>query len=71
MKEKHLITYHNENTGKAIWVSERYCFETSNPEKYYVMKETNNLLTSSNSVDIAEGIRMLLEYDGHRIDKYS
>jgi hypothetical protein len=71
MKEKYLITYHNENTGKAIWVSEKYCFETKDPQKYHVMKETNTLLSESRDIDIAHGIRMLLEYDGQPIDKYS
>ena len=62
--QNYLITYHNRNTGKAIWVSEKYCFETNNPKKYYIMKETNDLLRESRDVDIAHGIRMLLQYDG-------
>ena len=69
MKAKeYLITYHNRNTGKAIWVSERYCFETGDPQKYHIMKQTNDLLRESKSEDIAHGIRLLLEYDGERID---
>ncbi len=64
----YLITYHNENTGKAIWVSEKYIFETVDREKYEIMRATNDLLTDSRDVDIANGIRMLLEYDGEPID---
>ena len=71
MKDKYLITYHNDNTGRAIWVSEKYCFETTDPEKYYVMRETNRLLTSCNNMDIADGIRLMLLHDGERHDKYS
>jgi len=66
--EKYLITYHNRNTGKAMWVSEKYCFETDDPKKYYVMKETNDLLRASQNADIADGIRLMLEYDGDPID---
>ena len=66
--KKYLIAYHNRNTGKAIWVSERYCFETDDPHKYYIMKQTNDLLRENKSTDIAHGIRMLLQYDGIRID---
>ena len=65
---KYLITYHNENTGKAIWVSEKYIFETVDHEKYEVMRATNEMLADSHDSDIAHGIRMLLEYDGEPID---
>ena len=64
---KYLITYHNDNTGRAIWVSEKYCFETTNCQKYLIMKETNNLLREQNDTDIANGIRMMLQCDGQRI----
>ena len=65
---KYLITYHNENTNHAIWVSEQYCFETRNPDKYHVMCETNKLLRELRDSDIANGIRMMLEFDGKHID---
>lgn len=69
MEDKnYLITYHNDNTGKAIWVTERYCFETTIPDKFYVMRETNNLLRETRDTDIANGIRLMLEYDGEHID---
>ena len=69
-KEKpYLITYHNDNTKHAIWATERYCFETRNPKKYWVMKETNALLRDPYSgYDIAAGIRMMLKYDGFKLN---
>ena len=61
---KYLITYHNDNTGRAIWVSERYCFETTCLDKFLIMKATNQILREQQDTDIAEGIRMMLQYDG-------
>ena len=67
-KGQYLITYHNQNTGHAIWLSERYYFDTKDSKRYEVMKKTNEALGELRDLDIVEGIRLLLEYDGEPVD---
>ena len=63
-----LITYHNENTNKAIWLTNGYCFESTDRGKYNVMKQTNELLRDPyHTADVYEGILLMLEYDGEPI----
>lgn len=63
----YLITYHNDNSGVAVWETEKYRFETSDPVKFDVMKETNELLRDPyHTISVAAGIRMMVEFDGER-----
>ena len=70
-KGQYLITYHNQNTGRAIWLTEKYYFDTKDSKRYEVMKKTNEALGELRDPDIVEGIRLLLEYDGESVDKYN
>lgn len=66
---KSLITYHNDITGVAMWVSDKYEFTTKDPRKFLIMRETNQLLRDpEHSEQIAAGIHMMLKYDGAKHD---
>ena len=71
MKSKdYLITYHNDLTGKAIWVTEKYCFQSTDVQRFWIMKGTNELIRSPgpHTDDVIHGIRLMLKCDGQRID---
>ena len=66
---KHLITYHNDKTGLAVWMTEDYQFSTQDPYKFAIMKETNELLRDPDHTEsVGEGICMMLKYDGAKLN---
>jgi hypothetical protein len=70
MKDQKIYMYHNENTGVAIWASERFYNKSTTAEEFEIMAgihETVREVDSDGIADLLHGVRIMLTTSGNRI----
>ena len=66
-----VIMYTNRNTEKAMWMTEKKAFVSTDTEQYQMMAYTQFLLREQKDPefreDITEGVRLMLNVNGYDI----